>query len=178
MGRVAAAPETAHPLTSFVPSVAATSSMSMWSPTVFASLFSPVVPVMFSLPGSPVFLDMAVGHTLITGRNAPVRRRQADQGSWHPSGADGAPRPIVTIGDIPSSPVRPIPVPVIEKNIYIDIGRIIHIGAGYHDQGRWRWNDQSGQGNSYTNVHLGVASCRNNEAERHKNGDGAKCRKQ
>ena len=68
----------------------------------------------------------------------------AVHGAGYPFWPDGMPWTVITVGEIPASPVRPIPVPVEEENVHPDIGRIIYIAAWYYDQGRRRRNDQPG----------------------------------
>jgi len=91
---------------------------------------------------------------------------------------DSTPRAVIPVSSIPRSPVRAIPVPVIEENIHFDFRRIIHIGTGYHDHGWRRRKDQAGQGNVDIDVDLCIASCRTQEAEHQKHGSDTEYIKQ
>ena len=131
-------------------------------PVILASGF---VPMAFLLPSPPVSLDHVVRHTLMPRGDAAVCGRHVDQGARHPSGSDCPPWPVITVRDIPPSPMRSIPESVIEENIHLDIRRIVHIRTGYHDQGRWCRNYQTGQRDVDIDVYLGITCYRSRETE-------------
>ena len=131
-------------------------------PTLFAS---GIVPMAFLLPRPPVSLDHVMRHTLMPGGNATVCGRHVDQGARHPSGSDRPPRPVIAGRDKPTSPMWSIPESVIEENIHLHVRRIVYIRTGYHDQGRWCWNDQARQRYIDIDVYLGVTCNRSKDAE-------------
>lgn len=58
------------------------------------------------------------------------------QGARHVAGGEMHPGAVVGMGSEPATSMGAIPVPVIEKDAYINIGDQIHIGSGYHHHRR------------------------------------------
>ena len=126
------------------------------------------IPIPFLFPLSPVPLYHRVGHALIAWRYIPIAGPQIDQWRRHICDRYAAPGPVVSERIIPSSPMGPVPVPVIEKKLSFNIRGKVHIGAGDNHHG-WRSGyDYAGQGNINVYIYPRIASNRKEQSKNSK----------
>ena len=81
------------------------------------------VPVFFSFPCPPVFLQPFIGNALMPGpKMMTVIRRQAEKGTRHPGRSDIYPAPVVAAGPEPMSQIFTVPVAVVKEDVRFNIG--------------------------------------------------------
>ena len=129
------------------------------------SMFLMPIPVPFTLPGTPILLDSAVGHALMLRRDLAEVRRYAEHRAWHFFDSDASPRTVVVCCPEPLTAVRPVPMSVIEKYVLPHVGRIINVSPRYHEHDRRGRDDQSGQRDGDFDVDAGGALRREREPE-------------
>jgi hypothetical protein len=68
---------------------------------------------------------------------------------------NGSPWPIIAFRSIPTSFIRTVPIAMVKKNIYLNIGNKVDICPGYKEYGRRCRNHQEGwQRNIYPNMDI------------------------
>ena len=93
-----------------------------FAPSLLFSSFFALIPMLFPFPRTPVFFELPVRDSLMAGRNAAIIVRQIDQYARHSVGRDKPPGPVVVGPSVPSAFIRAIPIPMVEKEVCIEIG--------------------------------------------------------
>jgi len=127
---------------------------------------SAFVPVLITLPLSPVLLHLPVRHLLML-RAVTVAGWNCKDPTGHLINYDRVPRSIIMGRAEPVPPVRSIPVTLIKENILVNFGRVINISVRDHDQSGRTGHNQGRQ--SDLNAYIGrLGERRGNERKHYK----------
>ena len=83
-----------------------------------------------------MFLKLPVRDALVARRKAAIVTRQIEQFRRHSAGREMYPGSVIAGSSIPPAFKRAIPIPVVEQQVYVNIGGEINIGPRYHNNER------------------------------------------
>jgi hypothetical protein len=94
----------------------------------------------FPFPSPPVFHQFSMRDALIARMKAVIIMRQIKQSRRHSVVRYPYPGPVIMRSSVPPVCKGAIPVPVIEQQIYGNVGNEINIGPGYLYNEWWSGN--------------------------------------
>jgi len=107
--------------------------------------------VFLAFPSPPVPVHLPVGYPPVAARYIAIVLRKSEQGTRYVPIGEWRIAAIIGTGPVPAPVMGTIPVPMIEENVYPNVGDQIHICSGYRN---YRWGSMEFEEGRKANIEV------------------------